>query len=99
MPDSVEQPAPVSTTRRAACRIKFASRVTSAASVVSRTSCIMPYYSGYNRPMQAHIDPDLRLALGRGLIGWYVANGRDLPWRRTTDPYAILVSEVLLQQT
>ncbi len=30
---------------------------------------------------------------------WYRENGRDLPWRRTTDPYAILVSEVMLQQT
>src|SRR5439155_9165244 len=30
---------------------------------------------------------------------WFVANGRDLPWRRTRDPYAILVSEVMLQQT
>ncbi len=33
------------------------------------------------------------------LLGWYRTNGRDLPWRRTTDPYAILVSEVMLQQT
>jgi A/G-specific adenine glycosylase len=33
------------------------------------------------------------------LLGWYVAHGRDLPWRRTSDPYAILVSEVMLQQT
>jgi A/G-specific adenine glycosylase len=33
------------------------------------------------------------------LLAWYQANGRDLPWRRTTDPYAILVSEVMLQQT
>ncbi len=33
------------------------------------------------------------------LLGWYAANGRDLPWRRTRDPYAILVSEVMLQQT
>ncbi|HVU79645.1 MAG TPA: hypothetical protein VHC67_18880 [Gaiellaceae bacterium] len=33
------------------------------------------------------------------LLTWYAANGRDLPWRRTTDPYAILVSEVMLQQT
>jgi A/G-specific adenine glycosylase len=33
------------------------------------------------------------------LLDWYGANGRDLPWRRTTDPYAILVSEVMLQQT
>jgi A/G-specific adenine glycosylase len=33
------------------------------------------------------------------LLAWYRQNGRDLPWRRTTDPYAILVSEVMLQQT
>ena len=33
------------------------------------------------------------------LLSWYAANGRDLPWRRTRDPYAILVSEVMLQQT
>jgi len=30
---------------------------------------------------------------------WFAANGRDLPWRHTQDPYAILVSEVMLQQT
>lgn len=30
---------------------------------------------------------------------WFQAEGRDLPWRRTTDPYAILVSEFMLQQT
>jgi A/G-specific adenine glycosylase len=35
----------------------------------------------------------------RLLSAWYAANGRDLPWRRTRDPYAILVSEVMLQQT
>ena len=33
------------------------------------------------------------------LLQWYEENGRDLPWRRTRDPYAILVSEVMLQQT
>ena len=33
------------------------------------------------------------------LLEWYAAEGRDLPWRRTRDPYAILVSEVMLQQT
>jgi A/G-specific adenine glycosylase len=33
------------------------------------------------------------------LLAWYSENGRDLPWRHTTDPYAILVSEVMLQQT
>ena len=37
--------------------------------------------------------------LRRKLAAWYQANGRDLPWRRTTDPYAILVSEFMLQQT
>jgi A/G-specific adenine glycosylase len=33
------------------------------------------------------------------LLIWFAANGRDLPWRQTRDPYAILVSEVMLQQT
>ncbi len=33
------------------------------------------------------------------LMGWYAREHRDLPWRGTTDPYAILVSEVMLQQT
>ena len=33
------------------------------------------------------------------LLAWFVSHGRDLPWRRTRDPYAILVSEVMLQQT
>lgn len=33
------------------------------------------------------------------ILTWYQSNKRDLPWRRTRDPYAILVSEVMLQQT
>jgi A/G-specific adenine glycosylase len=33
------------------------------------------------------------------LLAWYDRNGRDLPWRRTRDPYRIWVSEVMLQQT
>jgi A/G-specific adenine glycosylase len=33
------------------------------------------------------------------LLAWFAENGRDLPWRRTRDPYAVLVSEVMLQQT
>ena len=32
------------------------------------------------------------------LLAWFSDNGRDLPWRETRDPYAILVSEVMLQQ-
>jgi A/G-specific adenine glycosylase len=35
----------------------------------------------------------------RALLAWYAMHARDLPWRRTRDPYAILVSEVMLQQT
>jgi A/G-specific adenine glycosylase len=35
----------------------------------------------------------------RKLLRWYRRHGRDLPWRQTRDPYAILVSEVMLQQT
>ncbi|HEY8933345.1 MAG TPA: hypothetical protein VIM44_08545, partial [Rariglobus sp.] len=33
------------------------------------------------------------------LAEWFAREGRDYPWRRTTDPHAILVSEVMLQQT
>jgi A/G-specific adenine glycosylase len=33
------------------------------------------------------------------ILGWYRRGHRDLPWRRTRDPYAVLVSEVMLQQT
>ena len=33
------------------------------------------------------------------LLAWYDRSGRDLPWRHTREPYAILVSEVMLQQT
>jgi A/G-specific adenine glycosylase len=33
------------------------------------------------------------------LLAWYAEHGRDLPWRGTRDPYAVLVSEVMLQQT
>ncbi len=35
----------------------------------------------------------------RRLLAWYEDEARDLPWRKSTDPYAILVSEVMLQQT
>jgi A/G-specific adenine glycosylase len=33
------------------------------------------------------------------LLAWFAEHGRDLPWRKTRDPYALLVSEVMLQQT
>src|SRR5262245_64885159 len=43
--------------------------------------------------------PPQRQRFRKRLLTWYRANGRDLPWRRTDDPYHILVSEVMLQQT
>jgi A/G-specific adenine glycosylase len=43
--------------------------------------------------------PAARQRFRRRLLAWYRANGRDLPWRRTDDPYHILVSEMMLQQT
>jgi A/G-specific adenine glycosylase len=38
-------------------------------------------------------------AIRKKLARWYVRNARDLPWRRTRDPYAIWISEIMLQQT
>jgi A/G-specific adenine glycosylase len=43
--------------------------------------------------------PAARQRFRRRLLAWYRANGRSLPWRETDDPYHILVSEVMLQQT
>jgi A/G-specific adenine glycosylase len=38
-------------------------------------------------------------AIRRALGDWYQANKRDLPWRRTSDPYRVWISEIMLQQT
>ena len=38
-------------------------------------------------------------SIRRRLLGWFETNKRDLPWRRTLDPYAIWISETMLQQT
>jgi A/G-specific adenine glycosylase len=43
--------------------------------------------------------PQSRRWFRKRLLDWYRVHGRDLPWRRTSDPYHILVSEVMLQQT
>jgi A/G-specific adenine glycosylase len=43
--------------------------------------------------------PAERQRFRRILLRWYDRHGRDLPWRRTDDPYHILVSEIMLQQT
>jgi A/G-specific adenine glycosylase len=58
-----------------------------------------------SRPPRPATTPDrapdarARQRFRRRLLDWYRKNGRDLPWRRTRDPYHILVSEVMLQQT
>jgi A/G-specific adenine glycosylase len=44
-------------------------------------------------------DPARRQWFRRRLLGWYRRHGRRLPWRETRDPYRILVSEIMLQQT
>lgn len=45
------------------------------------------------------MDLDVAREVSRRLRLWFRRNGRDLPWRRTRDPYRILVSELMLQQT
>lgn len=42
---------------------------------------------------------ELLAAIGRDLLAWYERHRRDLPWRRSRDPYRIWVSEIMLQQT
>jgi A/G-specific adenine glycosylase len=44
-------------------------------------------------------DAACRRSLRQRLLAWYDAHARDLPWRRTKDPYAIWLSEIMLQQT
>src|SRR5438876_2031225 len=44
----------------------------------------------------AGVDP---VSLRRRLMDWYRRNRREMPWRQTTDPYCIWVSEIMLQQT
>jgi A/G-specific adenine glycosylase len=50
------------------------------------------------KPLPLPAPPDRRRFRKR-LLTWYRRHGRDLPWRKTDDPYHILVSEIMLQQT
>jgi A/G-specific adenine glycosylase len=50
------------------------------------------------KPLPLPQAPDRRRFRQR-LLTWYRRHGRDLPWRKTSDPYHILVSEIMLQQT
>lgn len=54
---------------------------------------------GKARRYQLQVDTAQVKAFQTRLLRWFHKNGRDLPWRRTRDPYKILVSEVMLQQT
>jgi A/G-specific adenine glycosylase len=49
--------------------------------------------------LRLRLDAEQLDAFRRSLLRWYARHGRDLPWRRTRDPYEILVSEIMLQQT
>jgi A/G-specific adenine glycosylase len=51
------------------------------------------------RPKALRLNPAAARAFQRRLLAWYRRHGRDLPWRKTSDPYEILVSEIMLQQT
>ena len=51
------------------------------------------------RAAGAVVDPAIARRVSERLRRWFRANGRDLPWRRTRDPYHVLVSELMLQQT
>ena len=42
---------------------------------------------------------DKDIEISTMLVDWYKENQRDLPWRQTTDPYKIWISEIILQQT
>jgi A/G-specific adenine glycosylase len=48
--------------------------------------------------LTATVGPSRRGQIQRALIPWFASNARDLPWRRTRDPWRVLVSEVMLQQ-
>jgi len=52
-----------------------------------------------SRPYRPRLDGEKIRAFQSRLLQWFQSNGRDLPWRRTRDPYKILVSEIMLQQT
>jgi A/G-specific adenine glycosylase len=47
--------------------------------------------AGHNQQLECYFQ--------RNLLLWYAESGRDLPWRHTSDPYQILVSEIMLHQT
>jgi A/G-specific adenine glycosylase len=59
----------------------------------------MPPKSTPGKPRVTGHELRRRAAFRRSLLRWFPRHGRDLPWRRTRDPWAVLVSEFMLQQT
>ncbi|HEX2499838.1 MAG TPA: A/G-specific adenine glycosylase [Methylomirabilota bacterium] len=59
----------------------------------------MPGKNPRQRPTRASPDARALRRFREGLLRWYARHQRDLPWRRTRDPYHVLVSEIMLQQT
>jgi A/G-specific adenine glycosylase len=55
--------------------------------------------SGTGRTSKAQARLGAEEKIRRDLLRWFERHGRDLPWRRTRDPYAVMVSEFMLQQT
>ncbi|MFL6503964.1 MAG: A/G-specific adenine glycosylase, partial [Candidatus Udaeobacter sp.] len=54
---------------------------------------------GVGRSLLTVISPENSAVFRRSLVRWYRRHGRDLPWRKTNEPYPVLVSEFMLQQT
>ena len=52
-----------------------------------------------NKPRKKRSPTDEPAAFASALVNWFGQYGKDYPWRRTHDPYAVLVSELMLQQT
>ncbi len=51
------------------------------------------------KPIAKKPATEAKSAFRKALVGWFEGNQKDYPWRRTQDPYAVLISEVMLQQT
>lgn len=70
-----------------------------APAVESRMTDQQPSHAATTEEPKREPADDSMAAVRTALLAWFRQNGRDLPWRHTRDPYAILVSEVMLQQT
>src|SRR5262249_21815425 len=79
-------------------RVQRGRRALSAASRPSVPRNILTR-AGLRPKHRAEALPPGALPFRRRLLGWYDRHRRDLPWRGVRDPYAVLVSEVMLQQT